>query len=107
MAYRLQFLLSAQAEWDKLDGSVQLQFTKVLARRLVSPRLPSAALASMPDCYKIKLRSLGFRLVYRVCDDKLLLLTIAVGKREKSAVYEAASNRLKALVNVAEKKKST
>jgi mRNA interferase RelE/StbE len=100
MTYRLQFLPAAKAEWDKLDGSVQLQFTKVLTRRLEAPRLPSAALAAMPDCYKIKLRNLGFRLVYRVCDDKLLLLTIAVGKRDKNAVYEVASGRLKALVTV-------
>jgi mRNA interferase RelE/StbE len=98
MTYRLQFLPAAKAEWDKLDGSVQLQFTKVLTRRLEVPRPPSAALAAMPDCYKVKLRTLGFRLVYRVCDDKLLLLTIAVGQRDKNAVYEAASGRLKALM---------
>lgn len=93
-SYRLQFLSLAKAEWDKLDGSVRSQFAKVLLRRLDSPRVPSAALTSMPDCYKIKLRTSGFRLVYQVQDDKLVLLTVAVGKRDKSAVYEAAKLRL-------------
>lgn len=93
-SYRLQFLPLAKAEWDKLDGSVRSQFAKVLLRRLDSPRVPSAALTSMPDCYKIKLRTSGFRLVYQVQDDKLVLLTVAVGKRDKSAVYEAAKLRL-------------
>lgn len=93
-SYRLQFLPQAKEEWDKLDGSIRTQFAKVLLRRLDVPRVPAAALTSMPDCYKIKLRTTGFWLVYQVQDDVLVLLTIAVGKRDKSAVYDAAKLRL-------------
>ena len=95
-SYRLQFLPEAKAEWDKLDGSIRQQFAKVLLRRLDNPRVPAAALTAMPDCYKIKLRTAGFRLVYQVIDEKLLLLTIAVGKRDKSTVYDLAKLRLTA-----------
>ena len=93
-SYRLQFLPQAKEEWDRLDGSIRSQFAKVLLRRLDVPRVPAAALTSMPDCYKIKLRTTGFRLVYQVQDDVLVLLTIALGKRDKSAVYDAAKLRL-------------
>ena len=93
-AYRLQFLPQAKQEWDNLDGSIKTKFAKVLLRRLDEPRVTSAALTAMPDCYKIKLRSTGFRLVYRVQDNALVLLTIAVGKRDKSAVYDIAKLRL-------------
>jgi mRNA interferase RelE/StbE len=92
--YRLQFLRAAKQEWDKLDGSVQTQFIKVLSRRLEQPRVPMAALVGMADCYKIKLRATGYRLVYQVRDQTLVLLTIAVGKRERNAVYAAAMARL-------------
>jgi len=92
--YRLQFVPPAKLEWDKLDGSIRAQFAKVLLRRLEQPRVPSAALTAMPDCYKIKLRSTGFRLVYRVHEDTLILMTIAVGKRDRSAVYDTAKLRL-------------
>ena len=92
-SFRLQFLPEAKAEWDKLDGSIRQQFAKVLLRRLDHPRVLAAAFTAMPDCYKIKLRSAGFRLVYQVIDDKLLLLTIAVGKRDKSTVYDLAKLR--------------
>ncbi|MDO9145213.1 type II toxin-antitoxin system RelE/ParE family toxin [Rhodoferax sp.] len=95
-SYRLQFLPEAKAEWDKLDGSIRQQFAKVLLRRLDNPRVQAAALTAMPDCYKIKLRSAGFRLVYQVMDDKLLLLTIAVGRRDKSTVYDLAKLRMTA-----------
>jgi mRNA interferase RelE/StbE len=48
----------------------------------------------MPDCYKIKLRSSGYRLVYQVIDERVVVIVIAVGKRERSDVYDAAKSRL-------------
>lgn len=61
---------------------------------LKRPRNPSTKLRDLPDCYKIKLRTLGYRLVYQVNDKELLVLVIAIGKREYSAVYEDATKRL-------------
>jgi mRNA interferase RelE/StbE len=97
-SYRLKFLPAALKEWDKLDGGVQLQFLKVLKRRLIEPRIPKAALALLPGCYKIKLRGLGYRLVYRVDDDQILILVLAVGKRERGAVYGEALERLEEII---------
>jgi len=39
------------------------------------------------------LRSIGYRLVYEVKDRELIVLVIAVGKREPNAVYQAAAKR--------------
>jgi mRNA interferase RelE/StbE len=47
----------------------------------------------MPDCYKIKLRSSGYRLVYEVIDERIVVSVVAVGKRERSEVYERARKR--------------
>ncbi len=43
--------------------------------------------------YKIKLRKSGYRLVYEVVDDRLVILVIAIGKRNREAVYEKAAKR--------------
>jgi len=67
---------------------------KKLAERLENPRGPSAALSGMPDCYKIKLKSVGYRLVYRVDEEIVFVTVIAIGKRDKQKVYEAAQSRL-------------
>jgi mRNA interferase RelE/StbE len=91
--YQLKFQSAARKEWDKLDGSVQIQFLKALKRRLEGPRVPRALLAGMPDCYKIKLRELGYRLVYRVYDNEIMILVLAVGKRERNLVYDIAERR--------------
>jgi mRNA interferase RelE/StbE len=94
MSYSLEFKESALKEWHKLDKSIREQFKKRLAERLREPRIESARLSGMPDCYKIKLRSAGFRLVYQVFDDCVLVVVIAVGKRENNLVYRLAKKRL-------------
>ena len=94
VTYALRFHTLALAEWQKLDGSVREPLKKKLAERLQAPRVASAALSGMPDCYKIKLRQAGYRLVYRVEDDVVFVTVIAVGRRDKNTVYAQAAKRL-------------
>ena len=93
MSFELRFKQEAVEEWQRLDRAVRGQFKKKLAERLEEPRIASAKLYGHPDRYKIKLRAAGFRLVYEVRDHELIVVVIAVGKRERSAVYRAAEKR--------------
>jgi len=93
MSYELNFHPDAMDEWKKLDGSVREIFKKKLAERLHSPHVPSSKLSGHKDRYKIKLRDAGYRLVYEVRDKVLLVVVIAVGKRERNAVYKSAAGR--------------
>ena len=93
MSYELEFLESALKEWRKLDANTREQFRKKLKERCENPHVPSAKLRGAKDRYKIKLRSSGYRLVYEVIDGELVVLVIAVGKRDRSAIYESASKR--------------
>lgn len=70
------------------------QFERKLAERLVNPRVPSAALKGFPNCYKIKLKSAGYRLIYRVEDDALVILIVRIGQREGGEVYVGPAARL-------------
>ncbi|AWV02661.1 addiction module antitoxin [Burkholderia sp. JP2-270] len=93
MTFELAFLEAALKEWKKLDRTVRDQFKARLAERLENPRIPSAKLHGHPDRYKIKLRSVGYRLVYEVRDAQIVVLVVAVGRRERDAVYLAAMKR--------------
>jgi mRNA interferase RelE/StbE len=93
MTYELGFHPDALSEWHKLDPSVREVFKKKLAERLLHPRVPASRLSGHPDRYKIKLRSAGYRLVYEVRDNALIVVVIAVGKRERNAIYRAAAGR--------------
>lgn len=92
--YALEFNVQARKEWDKLGNTIQLQFAKKLKERLENPRVEADKLQDMPNCYKIKLRSIGYRLVYEVVDERLIVTVIAVGKRERSKAYGSAAKRL-------------
>lgn len=93
MNYELEFHPDALEEWGKLDRSVHDQFKKKLEERLVNPRVPASKLSGQKDRFKIKLRNAGYRLVYEVRDTKLVVVVVAVGKRERNAAYKAAAKR--------------
>ncbi|AGH81653.1 RelE [Psychromonas sp. CNPT3] len=62
MTYKLKFLPAAKKEWDKLRDYDYV--------------------------YKIKLRTVGYRLAYEVSDDEIVVYVLAVGKRDKNAIYK-------------------
>ena len=95
MTYAVKFREEALKEWHKLDKTIQQQFAKKLKKCSDNPHIESAKLRGMKNCYKIKLRSSGFRLVYEFIDDVLIVAVVAVGKRDRSEVYNLASDRLR------------
>lgn len=80
MSYNLEFKKSALREWNKLGHRIREQFKKKLKERLNNPPVPSSALSGAPNLYKIKLRQLGYRLVYSVDHDTIVVTIIAIGK---------------------------
>ena len=94
MSYRLLFKKEAKKEWDKLDSTVRKILKKRLAQRMDRPHNESSRLSGMKNCYKIKLRQAGYRLVYQVRDTELVVVVIVVGKREKNFVYKKAIRRI-------------
>jgi mRNA-degrading endonuclease RelE of RelBE toxin-antitoxin system len=70
------FVNSSKINWQSV--------CKILTYRL---------LKSEKNRYKIKLRGVGYRLVYEVRENELIILVIAVGKRERSEVYRLADSR--------------
>ncbi|WP_299003356.1 type II toxin-antitoxin system RelE/ParE family toxin [uncultured Shewanella sp.] len=94
MSYDLEFRKSALKEWQKLGPTLQQQFKKKLAQRLINPHIPAAKLSGGDNLYKIKLKQSGYRLVYQVQDKRIIVTVLAVGKRERSDVYLKAIKRL-------------
>lgn len=48
-----------------------------------NPHVPAARLHAKGSVYKIKLREAGYRLVYEVHDDLLIIHIIGVGRRDE------------------------
>src|SRR5574340_1209749 len=90
--YSLKFVPDAWGEWQALDGSIKQALKPLLAKRLQNPHVPGALLhRELAGCYKIKLLKQGYRLVYLVEDNVLVVLVLSVGKRDDNAAYRAAA----------------
>lgn len=93
MSYELAFDRRALREWRKLDPDIREQLKRKLAHILDEPHTPANRLRELPGCYKIKLRSAGYRLIYQVQDENVLVLVIAIGVRNKGESYTKAQAR--------------
>lgn len=92
--FKVVFRRKAKKAFDRLDPVIQRQLARKLVERCANPRVPADALFGMRDCYKIKLRSSGVRLAYLVRDGEIVLLVLAVGRREREEVYRQAHAEL-------------
>jgi mRNA interferase RelE/StbE len=91
--YDLAIHHDAEKEWAKLDGSIKRKFKEKLdGERLKTPRVAKDALRELPDCYKIKITTPQYCLIYHVDDTKRLLTILSVATRDD--VYEELRTRL-------------
>jgi mRNA interferase RelE/StbE len=95
MTYELAFKKSALKEWTKLGANIRALFASKLRERLQNPHVPAAAVNGGKNLYKIKLRQLGYRLVYSVSDTTVTVTVLAVGKRNRNEIYDLALSRVK------------
>lgn len=93
MTYNLDFHPEALREWEKLNSTIKVHFKKKLKERLGNPKVPKDKLSGYGNVYKIKLRSIGYRLAYEVQDEEILVLVLSVGKREDNQIYNMLKKR--------------
>lgn len=93
--YAIEFDDRALREWDGLDGSIRRKFEKKLEKLVLNPHSPGNELhGNLAGFYKIKLRQDGYRLVYQVVEQRIVIFIIAVGRREDNEIYTAATGRV-------------
>ena len=94
MSFKLRFKEQALRKWHDLDQSIREQFAKKLHALKETPAYRKLKTQWHEKLLQIKLRKAGFRLVYEVWDQELVILVVAIGKRERNAVYKMAAKRL-------------
>ncbi|HEG0621835.1 TPA: type II toxin-antitoxin system RelE/ParE family toxin [Yersinia enterocolitica] len=95
MTFNIDFDERALKEWHKLDKAIREQFKKKLRKLQENPYIESARLqGDLAGCFKIKLRASGFRLIYQVIDEEIVIWIVAVGKREDEKAYDIAKKRI-------------
>ena len=78
-------------EWRKLSPEIKSQFEERLQRRLETPHVNSARIRGYKNHYKIKLRSVGYRLVYEAEKKEITVYVVCVGRRD--SIYKILKKR--------------
>lgn len=94
--YELEFLPEAKAEKDQLDGSQLVFVEKGLDRiKILGMKAGQPLHGKLAGCKKLKNKRLGLRIVFRPSPNGIeIIQIIAIGKRDKLAVYRNAEKRI-------------
>jgi mRNA interferase RelE/StbE len=94
--YKVLLTKESLKEWNKIDHSIQRLFQRKLSSIVLNPVVVNNRLrGKLSNCYKIKLKRAGYRLVYEVRCQTIVLIVWAVDKRDDEKVYDSAISRLR------------
>lgn len=84
----------AEKCWKKLPADAKKLFVKQIEKVCRNPALAKPLSGDLARCYKLKLRSLGYRVVYQLDTSQHKLIIIVVGVRNNGKIYETAAKKL-------------
>ena len=98
MAYRVEFLPEAAREFEALDGSLKKVTAKQIEKLAERPELGDPfgkrmGIALTGYC-KIYFGKRGYRIVYEIQRQRVVVLIIGIGKRERAEIYREIAQRL-------------
>ncbi|MBN2700241.1 MAG: type II toxin-antitoxin system RelE family toxin [Methylohalobius sp. ZOD2] len=84
MAYEIELAASAKKQFDKLPANIRQRLAKTINQLSTTPRPPGVTkLKGEDQLYRVRVGD--YRIVYRIEDNRLLVLILKVGHRR--AVY--------------------
>lgn len=99
MAYRVEFLPEAAREFEALDGSLKTlaarQIDKLAERPELGEPLGNRMGIDLTGYRKTYFGKKAYRIVYEIQRNKLVVLIIGIGKRERAEIYREVARRLR------------
>ena len=105
MIWKLLYLPEAEKDYRSLAHNQQLLVDKAIQKVKSNPLaqdeggygkpLGYKSGTNLTGYYKIKLRGIGIRIVYKLIRTETQILVIVIGMREDEEVYEIAARRIK------------
>lgn len=105
MIWKLLYLPEAEKDYRSLDHKQQLLVNKAIQKVKTNPLSQDEGGYGKPlghkngtnltGFYKIKLRGIGIRIVYKLIRTETQMIVVVIGMREDEEVYEIAARRIK------------
>lgn len=107
MNWTVEYIKEAQKDLQKLDPYVRKLVLKAIDKTAKCPQPPpdgigkplgNHALSKLSGFYKIKLKNLGYRVVYDLLREGNVMKIIIISVRDDDAVYKEAERRIQGLI---------
>lgn len=99
MAYRVEFLPEAAREFEALDGSLKKiaakQIDKLTERPELGKPLGKRMGIDLTGYRTICFSKKGYRIVYEIRRQEVVILIIGIGRRERAEIYREVAKRLR------------
>ena len=106
MIWKIEYIKEAQRDLLKLDPHNRRIILKAIEKTAERPLPPPEGIgkplghhasSNLTGYYKIKLRNLGYRVVYGLVRENNTMKIIIISVRDEDAVYREAEKRIEAL----------
>lgn len=107
MEWKIEYIKEAQRDLKRLDPYNRKIILKAIEKTAERPLPPPDGIgkplgnhptSKLSGFYKIKLRNLGYRVVYSLVRDKETMKIIVISVRDDDAVYKEAERRIQELL---------
>ena len=107
MEWKIEYIKEAQRDLKRLDPYNRKLILKAIEKTAERPLPPhdgigkhlgNHAKSKLSGFFKIKLRNLGYRVVYSLVSDKEIMKIIVISVRDDEAVYKEAERRIQELL---------
>lgn len=108
MKWKIEYIKEAQRDLKKLDPHSRKLILKAIEKRAENPLPPpdgnakplgNHSGANLRGYFKIKLRDMGYRIVYGLKREHNIMKIIIIGIRDDEAVYKEAEQRIQRLMS--------
>lgn len=108
MEWKIEYIKEAQRDLKNLDPYNRKLILKAIQKTALRPLPPpdgigkplgNHSVAKLSGCYKIKLRDLGYRVVYGLIKENNVMKVIVISIRDDELVYKEAERRIQNLIN--------
>lgn len=107
MEWKIEYIKEAQKDLKKLDPYNRKKILKAINKTAERPLPPPDGIgkplgnhtnSKLSGYYKIKLRGLGYRVVYKLVTDRKIMRVVVISIRDDDAVYKEVERRIRSLV---------
>ncbi len=93
--YSVKYIKKVEKDLEKLDQKIRIQVFKKIKKISINPEIWNNLTWDLVWLKKVYVDNKRIRIVYKIIDDKIEILVIAIWKRENKKVYKDAFKRIR------------